>query len=114
MTGHAGTVPSSPAPIDARTPDPEPAPLLDTTSIFAPQGVGVPDAPEITTIEDIEGVPHPRYPLPTKPFQVQPPPKITMWGLLLLIGLATGSLAGAEVGAASVADIAAKLYTARC
>lgn len=29
------------------------------------------------TIEDIEGVPHPRYPLPTKPFQVQPPPKIT-------------------------------------
>jgi Wiskott-Aldrich syndrome protein len=32
---------------------------------------------EPSTIEDIEGVPHPRYPLPTKPFQVQPAPKIT-------------------------------------
>lgn len=74
MTGHAGTVPSSPAPIDSRTPEPEPVPLLDSTSIFAPPGVG---ASEPNTIEDIEGVPHPRYPLPTKPFQVQPPPKIT-------------------------------------
>jgi Wiskott-Aldrich syndrome protein len=72
--GHAGTVPSSPAPIDAHTPDPESVPPLDTTSIFAPPGMG---APEPTTIEDIEGVPHPRYPLPTKPFQVQPAPKIT-------------------------------------
>jgi Wiskott-Aldrich syndrome protein len=75
MTGHAGTVPSSPAPIEARTPDPEPAPPQDSTSAFASSSVG--GAPEPTTIEDIEGVPHPRYPLPTKPFQVQPPPKIT-------------------------------------
>jgi hypothetical protein len=74
MTGHAGTVTSSPAPIDTRTPEPDPVPPLDTTSIFAPPGGG---APEPNTIEDIEGVPHPRYPLPTKPFQVQPPPKIT-------------------------------------
>jgi len=78
MTGHAGTVPSSPAPADTRTPEPEPepepelAPIQDTTtSVFA-----VP-APEPTTLEDIEGVPHPRYSLPTKPFQVQPAPKIT-------------------------------------
>lgn len=75
MTGHAGTVPSSPAPIEARTPDPEPAPPQDSASAFASSNVG--GAPEPTTIEDIEGVPHPRYPLPTKPFQVQPPPKIT-------------------------------------
>ena len=75
MTGHAGTVPSSPAPMDARTPDPEPAPSLDTISMFASSSVG--GAPEPITIEDIEGVPHPRYPLPTKPFHVQPPPKIT-------------------------------------
>lgn len=73
--GHAGTVPSSPAPIEARTPDPEPAPPQDSTSAFASSSIG--GAPEPTTIEDIEGVPHPRYPLPTKPFQVQPPPKIT-------------------------------------
>ena len=75
MAGHAGTVPSSPAPIEARTPDPEPAPPQDSTSAFASSSVG--GAPEPITIEDIEGVPHPRYPLPTKPFQVQPPPKIT-------------------------------------
>ena len=75
MTGHAGTVPSSPAPIEARTPEPEPAPPQDSTSAFASSSIG--GAPEPTTIEDIEGVSHPRYPLPTKPFQVQPPPKIT-------------------------------------
>ncbi len=75
MTGHAGTVPSSPAPIEARTPEPEPAPPQDSTSAFASSSIG--GAPEPLTIEDIEGVPHPRYPLPTKPFQVQPPPKIT-------------------------------------
>src|SRR6266403_133428 len=74
-TGHPGTVPSSPAPIEARTPDPDLAPPLDSTSAFASLSVG--GAPEPTTIEDIEGVPHPRYPLPTKPFQVPPQPKIT-------------------------------------
>jgi hypothetical protein len=68
MTGHAGTVPSSPDPINTRMPEPELMPPLDTTSIFAP---------EPSTIEDIEGVPHPRYLLPTKLFQVQLPPKIT-------------------------------------
>ncbi|KAI9513124.1 hypothetical protein F5148DRAFT_1279163 [Russula earlei] len=80
MTGHAGTVPSSPAHVDARTPEPEPEqeaeqeamPAGDTAmAVFA-----VP-ALEPTTLEDIEGVPHPRYPLPTKPFQVQPAPKIS-------------------------------------
>ena len=86
MTGHAGTVPSSPAaaPADGRTSEPEPehepepepesAPPADgatSSSVFAAS------ATEPTTIEDIEGVPHPRYPLPTKPFQVQPPAKIT-------------------------------------
>jgi hypothetical protein len=78
MTGHTGTVPSSPAPhVDARTPEPEPesAPLPDagTSSVFATSAI----EPTTLTLEDIEGVPHPRYPLPTKPFQVQPPPKIT-------------------------------------
>lgn len=72
MTGHPGTVPSSPAAhADARTPEPESAPPADTTTASAAP------APELMTIEDIEGVPHPRYPLPTKPFQVQPAPKIT-------------------------------------
>lgn len=71
MTGHAGTVPSSPAHVDARTPEPEAAAPSDNLSI------SVPPASEPTTLEDLEGVPHPRYPLPTKPLQVQPPPKIT-------------------------------------
>ncbi|KAI0307626.1 hypothetical protein B0F90DRAFT_1675408 [Multifurca ochricompacta] len=69
--GHAGTVPSSPAHADPRTPEPEATAPLDTTSISAPP------APETSTLEDLEGVPHPRYPLPTKPFQVQLPPKIS-------------------------------------
>lgn len=71
MTGHAGTVPSSPAHVDTRTPEPEAAAPSDNLSI------SVPPASEPTTLEDLEGVPHPRYPLPTKPLQVQPPPKIT-------------------------------------
>lgn len=79
MTGYAGTVPSSPAAhVDARTPEPEPEPesapppdAATSSSVFATS------ATEPMTLEDIEGVPHPRYPLPTKPFQVQPAPKIT-------------------------------------
>ncbi|KAH8991967.1 hypothetical protein EDB92DRAFT_1945528 [Lactarius akahatsu] len=71
--GHAGTVPSSPAHIDARTPEPEvPAPSNAASISVAP-------APEQSTVtlEDLDDIPHPRYPLPTKPFQVQPPPKIS-------------------------------------
>src|SRR5712691_9497196 len=89
MTGHAGTVPSSPAPAptDARTSEPEPEPEPEPEAESAPPADGAPSSssvfaasasePTTITIEDIEGVPHPRYPLPTKPFQVQPPPKIT-------------------------------------
>ncbi|KAI9454882.1 hypothetical protein BJY52DRAFT_699018 [Lactarius psammicola] len=71
--GHAGTVPSSPAHVDARTPEPEAPAPLDAASTT------VPSAPEQSTVtlEDLDGIPHPRYPLPTKPFQVQPPPKIS-------------------------------------
>lgn len=73
MTGHAGTVPSSPAHVDARTPEPEAPAPSDAASI------SVAPAPEQSTVtlEDLDGIPHPRYPLPTKPFQVQPPPKIS-------------------------------------
>jgi hypothetical protein len=85
MIGHTGTVPSSPAPIDARTPEPETAGgagATTTTTATAPSDMtslsALPTTLEpTTTLEDLEGVPHPRYPLPTKPFQVQPPPKIT-------------------------------------
>lgn len=88
MTGHAGTVPSSPVPAlaDGHTSEPEPEPEHEPEPEpeSAPPADGAPSssvfaasATEPTTIEDIEGVPHPRYPLPTKPFQVQPPPKIT-------------------------------------
>jgi hypothetical protein len=73
--GHASTVPSLLAPIEACIPDPEPVPPQDCMCTFASSSIG--GAPESITIEDIEGVLHPWYPLPTKPFQVQPPPKIT-------------------------------------
>ncbi|KAH9056963.1 hypothetical protein EDB87DRAFT_1140256 [Lactarius vividus] len=71
--GHAGTVPSSPAHVDARTPEPEAPAPSDAASI------SVAPAPEQSTVtlEDLDDIPHPRYPLPTKPFQVQPPPKIS-------------------------------------
>lgn len=73
MTGHTGTVPSSPVHVDARTPEPEAPGPSDAASI------SVAPAPEHSTVtlEDLDDIPHPRYPLPTKPFQVQPPPKIS-------------------------------------
>ena len=73
MTGHTGTVPSSPAHVDARTPEPEAPAPSDAASV----SVALPPEHSTVTLEDLDGIPHPRYPLPTKPFQVQPPPKIS-------------------------------------
>ena len=66
-------MPSSPVHVDTRTPEPEAPAPSDAAS------ASVPSAPEQSTVtlEDLDGIPHPRYPLPTKPFQVQPPPKIS-------------------------------------
>jgi hypothetical protein len=59
LSGYAGTAASSPVAGHLDLPSPSPSLLTDT---------------HITTT--LEGGPYPLYPLPTKPFPVQPPAKI--------------------------------------
>ncbi|KAI0673636.1 hypothetical protein C8Q78DRAFT_1151760 [Trametes maxima] len=60
---YAGTAPSSPGPLEG-----SPEPDIPLASLVAPSN----HADETP----LEGVPLPVYPLPSKPFAVQPPPKI--------------------------------------
>ncbi|THH19013.1 hypothetical protein EW146_g2078 [Bondarzewia mesenterica] len=62
--GYTGTAPSSPTYQEARTPERENAPVSIPS--------GVPQLEEF----NLDSVPLPRYPLPSKPFHVQPPLKI--------------------------------------
>ena len=61
------------APFEAHSPEPEPENSRPQSPQAHPSAAGAPLLEET----NLEGVPIPQYPPPTKPFPVQPPPKMT-------------------------------------
>lgn len=79
FVGYAGTAASSPvtASFEQNSPEPE---------ILQPSSPAFPSVPLLEESPNLENVPIPVYPLPTKPFPVQPPQKI-LTGIAPLIPL---------------------------